>query len=104
MDAFIPDQGESVFGLTAAKPGSCLGGDPTKIFNFVPYPGAPAGDFDAYLKAAPGAPFPRFAACFANGLPAGEAAVLAATQRPITLSAGSAPSGFLPGRQSRPGR
>lgn len=92
VDAFIPDQGETVFGLTAARPGSCLGGDPTKIFNFVPYPGAPSGDFDAYLKAAASPPYPGFAACFANGLPAPQAALLAVTQRPIALSAGSAPS------------
>ena len=93
IDAFIPDQGETVFGLTGARPGSCLGGDPAKIFNFVPYPGAPSGDFDAYLKTAASPPYPGFAACFANGLPAPQAALLAATQRPIALSAGSAPSG-----------
>ncbi len=93
VDAFIPDQGENVFALNAAQPGSCLGGDPTKVFNFVPYPGAPAGDFDAYLKPAPDLPYPGFHDCFANDLPASQAAVLAATQRPIALSAGSAPSG-----------
>ncbi len=93
VDAFIPDQGENVFALTAAQPGSCLGGDPAKTFNFVPYPGAPAGDFDAYLQPAPNLPYPGFHECFANDLPASQAAVLAATQRPIALSAGSAPSG-----------
>ncbi len=93
VDGFIPEKGESVFALTAARPGSCLGGDPTKVFNFVPYPGAPPGDVDAYLKAAPDLPYPGFHECFANDLPASQAAVLAATQRPITLSAGSAPSG-----------
>lgn len=93
VDAFIPDQGDTVFGLIAARPGSCLGGDPAKIFNFVPYPGAPSGDFDAYLKTTASPPYPGFAACFANGLPASQAALLAATQRPVALSAGSAPSG-----------
>ena len=38
-------------------------------------------------------PYPGFAQCFANGLPASEAAALAATQRPIAYSAGSDPSG-----------
>ncbi|MGZ3666579.1 MAG: alpha/beta fold hydrolase [Ktedonobacterales bacterium] len=93
VDAFIPDQGENVFQLDAARPGSCLGGDPTHVFNFVPYPGAPAGDFDLYLKTAPDAPYPGFAACFANDLPASTAAVLAATQRPLTLLGGQQPSG-----------
>jgi pimeloyl-ACP methyl ester carboxylesterase len=93
VDAFIPDQGETVFGLNAAQPGSCIGGDPAKTFNFVPYPGAPAGDVDLYLQTAPNPPYLGFHECFANDLPASQAAVLAATQRPIAFSAGSAPSG-----------
>ena len=90
IDAFIPAQGDTAFGLTGAQPGSCL--DSANAFTAVPYPGAPKGDFDAYLKAAPDAPYPGFAQCFANGLPASQAAVLAATQRPIAFSAGSDPS------------
>ena len=89
VDAFIPARGETAFGLTAARPGSCLGS--ANAFNAVPYPGAPKGDFDAYLKAGPDLPYPGFAQCFANGLPASQAAVLAATQRPIAFSAGSDP-------------
>jgi pimeloyl-ACP methyl ester carboxylesterase len=94
VNAFIPAQGETAFGLTAAQPGSCVGS--ANAFNAVPYPGAGAGDFDTYLKAGPDLPYPGFGQCFANGLPAGEAAVLAATQRPIAFSAGSDPSG-VPG-------
>lgn len=93
VDAFIPDQGESLLQLVAAQPGSCLGGDPTKVFNTVPYPGAPAGDVDLYLQTAPNPPYPGFAKCFANGLPASEAAILAATQRPLAFSAAMAASG-----------
>ncbi|HEX8037335.1 MAG TPA: alpha/beta hydrolase, partial [Ktedonobacterales bacterium] len=93
VDGFIPDKGENVLQLVGARPGSCLGGDPTHVFNFVPYPGAPAGDFDLYLKTAPNAPYPGFAACFANDLPASTAAVLAATQRPLTLLGGGQASG-----------
>ena len=70
-------------------------------FLAVPYPGAPAGDFDTYLKTGPDLPYPGFARCFANGLPASRAAMLAATQRPIAFSAGSAPSG-VPGWQTIP--
>ncbi|HEY7486602.1 MAG TPA: alpha/beta hydrolase [Streptosporangiaceae bacterium] len=91
IDAFIPDQGENAFGLAGAD--SCLAGDPTKNFKFVPYPGAPAGDVDLYLNTPANPPYPGFAACFANGVPAPEVALLAVTQRPLTLSAGTAPSG-----------
>jgi pimeloyl-ACP methyl ester carboxylesterase len=91
VDAFIPAQGETAFGLTAAQPGSCVGS--SSAFTVVPFPGAPAGDFDTYLKIGAAPPYPGFAQCFANGLPASQAAVLAATQRPIAFSAGSAPSG-----------
>jgi pimeloyl-ACP methyl ester carboxylesterase len=89
IDAFIPAGGESALELTSARPGSCLagGGDPAKVFNFVPYPGAPAGDADLYVKAQADGPFPGFAGCFANDLPAATVAVLAATQLPIAASA-----------------
>ena len=89
IDAFIPAQGETALELASARPGSCLsgGGDPAKVFNFVPYPGAPAGDADLYVKAQADGPFPGFARCFANDLPARTAAVLAATQLPIAASA-----------------
>ena len=93
VDAFIPAKGETLLQLVAARPGSCLAGDPADVFNFVPYPGAPAGDVDLYLKATADGPYPGFAECFANGLPASMAAVLAATQRPLAFSAASAPSG-----------
>ncbi len=89
-DAFIPAQGDTVFGLTAAQPGSCLGPDG---FNLVPSPGSPTSDPDVYLKVAPNGTYPGFDQCFANGVPAAQAAVLAATQRPSALSAGSDPSG-----------
>jgi pimeloyl-ACP methyl ester carboxylesterase len=92
INAFIPAQGETAFGLTAAQPGSCVGS--ANAFLAVPYPGAPTGDFDTYLKTGPDLPYPGFAQCFANGLPASQAAMLAATQRPIAFSAGSDPSGI----------
>ena len=94
VDAFLPDQGESVLQLANAG-GSCLGGggDPTKVFKFVPYPDAPAGDVDLYAKPGANDPYPGFAQCFANDEPAQAAAVLAATQRPVALSALAEPSG-----------
>jgi pimeloyl-ACP methyl ester carboxylesterase len=95
VDAFIPKKGETVLQLVSERPGSCLsgGGDPTKVFTFVSYPGAPPDDFDLYIKTQPDDPYPGFAACFANDLPTAEAAILAATQRPFTLSGGNEPSG-----------
>jgi pimeloyl-ACP methyl ester carboxylesterase len=87
VDAFIPDQGDTVGGLLGAKPGSCIGGPPADVFNLVPYPGGPPGDVDLYIKPdlVPG--------CFASGLPASQAAVIAATQRPLAASAATEPSG-----------
>jgi len=87
VDAFIPDQGDTVGGLLGAEPGSCIGGPPADVFNLVPYPGAPPGDVDLYIKPdlVPG--------CFATGLPASQAAVIAATQRPLAASAATEPSG-----------
>ncbi len=81
VDAFIPDQGDTIGALAS---GSCLG---SEAFNPVPYPGAPSGDVDLYIKPnlVPG--------CFATGLPARQAAVIAATQRPLAASAFTEPSG-----------
>jgi len=47
VDAFIPDQGDTIGGLASAEPGSCLDNE---AFNPVPYPGAPSGDVDLYIK------------------------------------------------------
>ena len=75
VDAFIPDAGNTLASLTGT--GSCLG---SSAFNFVPYPGAQNGDVDTYIKQSvvPG--------CFASGLPPSQAAVIAATQRPLAAS------------------
>jgi pimeloyl-ACP methyl ester carboxylesterase len=85
VDAFAPDQGETIFPLVGAD--SALAADPTTVFDFVPYPGAPTGDVDLYLKR------DLFLTSFASGVPADTAAVLYATQRPIAFSAGNQPSG-----------
>jgi len=98
VDAFIPDQGETLGGLLGSVPGSCLGGNPADTFNFVPYPGGPPGDVDTYIKPAlvPG--------CFASGLPAPAAAIIAATQRPLAASTLGDRPGPWPGKPSRHGR
>jgi pimeloyl-ACP methyl ester carboxylesterase len=86
VDAFAPAKGESALGLDSSKPGSALGAGPEKVFNFVPFPGAKQGDALLYVKPA------VFEQAFANGLPAKEGAVLAATQGPAVYSALTAPS------------
>jgi pimeloyl-ACP methyl ester carboxylesterase len=87
VDAFAPATGESVLALDSIKPGSALAAGPTKVFNFVPFPGAKKGDAELYIKRS------VFGQAFANGLPAKEGADLAATQSPVTYSAVTAPSG-----------
>ena len=75
VDAFIPTDGDTLGSLTGT--GSCLGGNAS---NVAPYPGAQNNDVDLYIKQSvvPG--------CFASGLPPSQAAVIAATQRPLALS------------------
>ena len=85
VDAFIPDVGDSLVSLTQA--GSCFAVPPETVFDFVQIPGAAEGVDDAYVK-------PNlFPGCFANGLPAADGAVLAATQRPLATNALVEPSG-----------
>ena len=76
---FAPDTGESSLTLSAKFPGSTLGD--------ALYPIAlPDGDEDLYIRA------DKFHAQFAADVPADQAAEMAATQRPVTLSALGEPS------------
>jgi pimeloyl-ACP methyl ester carboxylesterase len=84
VDAFAPAQGQTLAQLLAAYPGSCA--VPANL-NVVPFPGAPGGAGDAYIKQS------VYPSCMANGLPAAEADVLAVTQRPIAISALAQESG-----------
>jgi pimeloyl-ACP methyl ester carboxylesterase len=80
VDAFIPDTGDSTSSLAGAEPGSALAADPTTIFNFVGDPTDPKNP-DLYVK-------PNlFSSFFAGGVPARQAHVLAAEQRPIKADA-----------------
>jgi len=85
VDAFAPAAGEPIFPLAGAD--SALAVPPENVFDFVPYPGAPAGDVDLYLKR------DTFLTSFASGVPRREAENLYPSQRPLTLSAGFEPSG-----------
>ena len=78
IDAFVPDEGETLGGL-AARWGSCVS---ESAFNVVPSTGA----VDVYLRWEPNGPYPGFVDCFANGAEPDTAAVLSAVQRPATLA------------------
>ena len=85
VDAFIPDQGQTILQLVSAEPGSHLTAD-AATFHFVPF-GPGAGDVDLYV-------WPSvFPDAFANGLSPRLAAELAASQRPLAASALQEPSG-----------
>jgi pimeloyl-ACP methyl ester carboxylesterase len=84
VDAFVPAQGQTLAQLLASHPGSCA--VPANL-NVVPYPGAPRGAGDAYIKQS------VFPSCMADGLPAAQAHVLAVTQRPIATIALTQKSG-----------
>jgi len=85
VDAFAPAQGQTIDQLVTAHPGSCV--LPTANVIAQPYPGAPKGAVDVYIKQS------VFPSCMANGLPTSEARVLAATQRPLTSLALAQESG-----------
>jgi len=85
VDAFIPDKGQTILQLVSAQPGSYLHPDST-TFNFVPF-GPDAGDVDLYVLPS------VFPDAFANGLSPRLAGELAASQRPLALSALQEPSG-----------
>ena len=93
VDAFAPAQGQTIGQLVTAHPGSCV--LPSQNVTVQPYPGAPTGAVDVYIKQS------VFPSCMANGLPAREAGVLAATQQPLASIALTQESG-VPAWQTIP--
>jgi pimeloyl-ACP methyl ester carboxylesterase len=85
VDAFLPQENETIFPLVG--PDSALAVDPTTVFDFVPYPDAPEGDVDLYLKQ------DAFLSSFANEVKPATAEQLYVAQRPFAFSAGNEPSG-----------
>ena len=86
IDAFVPDQNETLAGLTADT-GSCI--LTNNAFNAVPF----NGGLDLYLRWEANPPYAGFTECFANGVDEKTAAVLAAMQRPAAAAQLSEPSG-----------
>lgn len=76
---FAPDTGETSLTLSAQFPGSTLGNALAPI-------ALPNGDQDLYIQT------DKFHEQFAADVPAGQAAEMAATQRPVTFSALNEPS------------
>jgi pimeloyl-ACP methyl ester carboxylesterase len=95
VDAFIPDEGEFVFQLLGGSGSALDVPDPTTVLDLIGYPGAPEGDLEAFLKP------DTVHNAFAQDLPEADRWIVHATQRPITLSANTAPSG-PPSWKSRP--
>ncbi|GAA1948927.1 alpha/beta fold hydrolase [Agromyces allii] len=87
VNAFIPDEGETVVQLLDGS-GSALGvPDPTTIFDIAGYPGAPEGAAEVFLK-------PEVVhASFAQDLDEATRWTIAASQRPASLVANVTPSG-----------
>jgi pimeloyl-ACP methyl ester carboxylesterase len=81
VDAFIPEAGETVFQILGGSGSALDVPDPTTVLDIVGYPGAPEGDADAYLKPSTVHNY------FAQDLPEADRSLIAASQRPITLSA-----------------
>jgi pimeloyl-ACP methyl ester carboxylesterase len=83
IDAFVPAQGESVLSLAAKYPGSQLPASITEA----PYTQGGQSGVDVYIKTA------DFRSAFAGDVPRATAALMAITQRPVTLAAPSETSG-----------
>ena len=87
VDAFVPDEGETVFQLLGGSGSAFDVPDPTAVFDIVGYPGGPEGDAEAFLKA------DTVHTSFAQDLPEDDRWLVVESQRPITLGANTAPSG-----------
>jgi pimeloyl-ACP methyl ester carboxylesterase len=84
VNAFAPDAGENCFGLAAMFPGSLLGPETSR-----PVPRSD-GTTDLYVASEP------FHDIFCQDVPAPQAALMCATQRPATQEALVEPSGEQP--------
>lgn len=95
VDAFLPDEGETVFSLLGGSGSALDVPDPTTVLDIVGFPGAEEGNADAYLKPSTVHQF------FAQDLEEEARDQIVAGQRPISLAANTTPAG--PGAwQSRP--
>jgi pimeloyl-ACP methyl ester carboxylesterase len=87
VDAFVPDEGETVFQILGGSGSALDVPDPTTVLDVVGYPDGPEGDAEAFLKA------DTVHNSFAQDLSEQDRLLIVASQRPITLSANTTPSG-----------
>src|SRR6202789_1558037 len=87
VDAFAPDQGETVFQILGGSGSALDVPDPTTVLDIVGYPGGPEGDAEAFLKP------DTVHNYFAQDLPEADRWLIIESQRPITLSANTTGSG-----------
>ena len=87
VDAFVPDEGETVFQILGGSGSALDVPDPTAVLDLAGYPGAPEGDVEAFLKP------DTVHEAFAQDLPEDDRWRIVESQRPITLSANLTPSG-----------
>jgi pimeloyl-ACP methyl ester carboxylesterase len=81
VNAFIPDEGESVFDILGGTGSALDVPDPTTVLDLAGYPDAPEGDVEAFLKAS------TVHESFAQDLPEADRNLIVASQRPIALGA-----------------
>ena len=86
VDAFVPDEGETVFQILGGSGSALDVPDPTTVLDLAGYPGGPEGDVEAFLKAS------TVHDSFAQDLPEADRWLIVESQRPITLSANTTPS------------
>ena len=87
VNAFMPDEGETVVQLLEGSSSALGVADPTTIFDIAGYPGAPEGAAEVFLK-------PEVVhASFAQDLDEATRWTIAASQRPASLVANVTPSG-----------
>lgn len=95
VDAFIPDEGETVVGILDGSGSALAVADPTTVLDVAGYPGAPEGAADAFLKP------DTVHNAFAQDLPEADRWTIVATQRPASFVANVTPSG-PPAWKTRP--
>ncbi|MFI6240532.1 alpha/beta fold hydrolase [Micromonospora sp. NPDC050795] len=82
VDAYIPDQHDTVLSLTSAVPGSIFAADVSTVFDQVAIPGDDPHNVNLYVKPS------IFGKAFADkSISAKDVAVLASRQRPLAFSA-----------------
>jgi len=86
VDAFVPDEGETVFQILGGSGSALDVPDPTTVLDLVTYPGSPEGDLEAFLKP------DTVHQSFAQDLEEADRWLIVESQRPITLSANTTPS------------